>query len=169
MEPIQDFAGALPALPGKAHEERRRTPDRRRRPTSLWAAFLLRGRRRRNRRAEQHVEPHFVDRFSSATFVLVLSLLGASILDAVLTIDLLRAGADELHPLMDRFLEHGIEVFLAIKYALTAGGLPLLLVFQYHYLFGTRIRVGHLIPVVVAMYAVLIGYQLVLLHRYGIP
>ena len=65
---------------------------------------------------------------------------------------------------MAGLLEDGIQPFLVIKYALTAGGLPLLLIFQNHYLFGTRVRVGYLIPVTVALYAVLIGYQLMLIH-----
>ena len=92
-------------------------------------------------------------------------LLLASIVDAILTIHLLREGADEINPLMDGLLEHGIQPFLIIKYVLTAGGLPLLLIYQKHRLFGTRVCVGYLIPIAVAMYAVLIGYQLVLIHR----
>ena len=92
-------------------------------------------------------------------------LLVGSIVDAILTIHLLREGADELNPLMDHFLAHGIQPFLLVKYVLTAGGLPLLLIYQKHRLFGTRVRIGYLIPIAVAMYAVLIGYQLVLIHR----
>ena len=98
-------------------------------PTSLWAAFSPAGQRRRNRRAGDRRRPHFVDRFSSATFILILMLLAASIVDAVLTIQLLRAGTDEVNPLMDGLLDHGIQPFLVIKYALTAGGLPLLLIY----------------------------------------
>jgi hypothetical protein len=147
--------------------ERRTEPDRRKAPTNRWAAFSVSGRRLRNRRADEHRRAYFVDRFSPTTFVLVLMLLVASVIDAVLTIHLLRAGAKEINPLMDGLLERGIEPFLLIKYVLTAGGLPLLLIYQNHHLFGTRIRVGYLIPVVVAMYAVLIGYQLVLMHNYA--
>ena len=44
-------------------------------------------------------------------------------------------------------------------------GLPLLLIFKNYYLFGTRFRVGYLIPLIVVMYLVLIGYQLVLMHQ----
>jgi hypothetical protein len=164
MEPIRDCGDALPLAPVQTSDERRCEPDRRGEPTRLWDAFSLTGRRQGNRRADERRRPHFVDRFSSATFVLVLLLLTASIVDAVLTIHLLREGADELNPLMDHLLARGIQPFLLVKYVLTAGGLPLLVIYQNHYLFGTRVRVGHLIPIAVAMYAILIGYQFALIH-----
>jgi hypothetical protein len=167
MEPTGECADLPPALPMQTSDQRRCRPDRRGKPTGLWGMFSPGGQRRRNRRADDRRQPYFVDRFSPATFILVLMLLAASIVDAILTIQLLREGADELNPLMDHFLTHGIQPFLLVKYGLTAGGLPLLLIYQNHYLFGTRVRVGYLIPIVVAMYAVLIGYQLMLVHRYA--
>jgi hypothetical protein len=169
MQPTGEVADTFSVPPAQTNDDRRCQPDRRSQPTSPWAAFLLTGRRLAPRRADERRQPHFVDRFSSVTFILVLTLLIASIIDAILTIELLRAGADELNPLMDHFLDYGIETFLSIKYVLTAGGIPLLLIFQHHQLFGTRIRVWHLLPAAVAMYAVLIAYQLVLLYYYGAP
>ncbi len=98
--------------------------------------------------------------------IFIVLLLGASIVDAVLTIHLIRAGANEINPVMNHFLGQGIEAFLTAKYILTAAGLPLLLIFQNYYLFGTRLRVRYLIPLAVTLYAVLIGYQVVLVHRH---
>jgi hypothetical protein len=155
------------AAPAEFGAEQRTLPDRRETPTSLWGAFPPAGQRLKNRRTDEHRQSYFVDRFSSPTFILVLMLLIASIVDALLSIHLLRAGADEINPLMDHLLDHGIKPFLLVKYALTAGGLPLLLIFQNRYLFGTRFRVGYLIPTAVAMYAVLISYQLVLICKYA--
>ena len=51
------------------------------------------------------------------------------------------------------------------KYVLTVMGLPVFLIFRNHYLFGTRVRVGYLIPASVAMYAVLLGYQIILIDQ----
>lgn len=99
-------------------------------------------------------------------FVMILLLLLACIADAVLTIQLLEAGAHEINPLMDGLLIHGHQPFLLCKYALTVAGLPFLLIYKNHYLFGTRFRVGYLIPLFVLLYAILIGYQLVLFHHY---
>ena len=147
-------------------DDNRLESDRRKTPTCAWDAFPRAGRRMVARRAKEHRQPYFVDRFSSGMFVVVLLLIFASIVDAVLTIRLLDAGAAEINPLMDRLLEHGVRTFLLGKYMLTVVGLPLLLIFKNHYLFGTRIRVGHLIPMAVVLYAILISYQLILIQQY---
>jgi hypothetical protein len=144
---------------------RREGPDRRKRPTSPWAAFRLRGRRRRHRRAEDHRRPYFVDRFGARTRVLVLLLALATLADGVLTLHLLDAGCEEANPLLDSLLREGAATFLVGKYVLTVAGLPLLLVFQNHYLFRTRFRVGYLLPLFVALYAVLLAYQCLLCVR----
>jgi len=146
--------------------DQRKQPDRREVPTGPWSALPPAGRRMRARRASERRLPYFVDRFSPAMFIVVLLLIIASLVDAVLTIQLLQAGGDEINPLMDRLLDLGVMPFLLGKYALTVSGLPLLLIFKNHYMFGSRIRVGHLIPIAVLLYAALIGYQLVLMHRY---
>lgn len=157
----------LAAFDGPAvHEtERRQKSDRRKKPTSPWAAFSPAGQRVACRRAEEHRRPYFVDRFASSTFLVIMMLVVASLLDAILTIQLLGAGAQEVNPVMDGLLLYGIEPFLLGKYVLTVAGLPLLLIFKNHYLFGTRFRVGYLIPATVALYAVLIGYQLMLMQQ----
>jgi hypothetical protein len=149
----------------RPREERRQNADRRQRPTSVWAAFSPWGRRIAHRRAEDHSTPYFVDRFSAFTFFAVTMLIAASIADAILTIQLLEAGAHEVNPVMDHLLGYGLWAFLLGKYALTVAGLPLLLIFQNHYLFGSVIRVRHLIPMAVMLYAVLICYQIVLMQN----
>ena len=147
--------------------ERRNVPDRRQEPTSPWGAFFLTGRRRRNRRADDQRQPYFADRFSAMAFLGVLALVAASLLDAIFTMQLLFAGGREINPLMDCLLVYGIGPFVFGKYVLTVGGLPLLLIFKNHYLFGTRFRVGYLIPTAVALYAILIAYQLVLIYGHA--
>lgn len=149
---------------GRLRGEKRQQDDRRKTPTSPWAALSPWGRRMVNRRAEEHMTSYFVDSFSPLTFVAVMTLIVASITDAFLTIELLEAGAHEVNPLMDHLLSYGPWAFLLGKYALTVGGLPLLLIFQNHYLFNTSLRVRHLIPAAIVLYAVLISYQLVLIQ-----
>ena len=58
---------------------------------------------------------------------------------------------------MNRLLEHGVLPFLLGKYLLTVIGLPVLLIFKNYYLFGTRVRVGYLIPLLVVLYASYLG------------
>jgi hypothetical protein len=167
MEPGSECGVPLNASPVQADQERRCGCDRRGKTASLRTAFWPLGQRSRCRRKSDRIRPHFVDRFSTGAFVLIMMLLIASIVDAILTVDLLREGAYELNPLMDHFLEYGVQPFLLVKYLLTAAGLPVLLIYQHHYLFGTRVRVGYLIPVAVTLYGVLIVYQLVLINSYA--
>lgn len=165
MDPCPQVPVNVSDVPVQPGIENRAKADRRQTPTGPWTAFPPAGLRMRNRRASEHQRPYFVDRFSPAMLVFVLMLLMASIVDAILTIQLLQAGGDEINPLMDRLLDYGILPFLVGKYLLTVVGLPLLLVFKNHYLFGLRFRVGYLIPSTVVLYLVLIGYQLLLMHR----
>ena len=167
MNPPADAPADVFAGMAEPDIDQRTQSDRRKTPTSPWDAFPPAGRRMANRRASEHRRPYFVDRFSPAMFVFLLMLLITSLVDAILTIQLIEAGAKEINPLMDRLLERGVLPFLLGKYVLTVAGLPLLLIFKNHYLFGTRIRVGHLIPLIVALYLALIGYQLVLMQKYA--
>lgn len=157
--PVPDPSGNVPAYSGV---EWRALSDRRREPTGPWAAMPPAGRRMQNRRAADRRQIYFVDRFTPAVLGVVLLLVIASLADAVLTIHLLNAGGKEINPLMGRLLQYGSLPFLLVKYALTVGGLPLLLIFKNYYFFGTRLRVGHLIPLALLAYAFLLGYQLVL-------
>jgi hypothetical protein len=163
---IESSAASVP--PVQSDGERREQSDRRCEPTSPWGAFPLAGRRTRNRRAHEHQQPYFIDRFPPSMLMCVLMLILASLLDAALTLYVVYGGGSEINPLMSYLLSHSASVFVVGKYVLTVVGLPVLLIFQNHYLFNTRVRVGHLIPVGVALYAVLIGYQIMLIdHRIG--
>ena len=140
----------------------RSTADRRRRPTSPWDAFRH-GRRRRQRRADEHRRPYYVDRFTRRAVVLALLLVAASLGDAVATLFLLDAGCVEVNPAMRLLLEHGAGAFLAGKLALTAAALPVFLICQHHYLFGSPVRVSHVPPILVGIYGILGAYQVSLM------
>jgi hypothetical protein len=150
---------------GDAEINRRIQSDRRQKPTSPWAALPPTGHRMRNRRSEEHRQPYFTDRFSPLIFLGILTLIAATFLDAGLTVYVLYSGGCEVNPLMARLLDHSVEAFVIGKYLLTVVGLPVLLIFRNHYLFGTQFRVGYLIPVSVALYAVLIAYQVLLIDQ----
>jgi len=121
----------------------------------------------RARRADEHRRVYYVDRFSALMLALIVALVAASIADAVLTTWLVGAGCAEINPLMGHLLERGVFPFFFGKYLLTVLGLPLLLVLKNHYLFGTRFRVGHVIPVLLTVYLILIVYQLHLIPGVG--
>jgi hypothetical protein len=166
--PTPDMPNPAVSLPPAAADaEHRARSDRRKQPTSVWDAFRRGGRRTRNRRAAEHKLPYFVDRFLPSVLLLIVLLLIASLTDAILTLRLLDAGGVEANPVMQCLLNFGVQPFLLGKYFLTVIGLPLLLIYQHHYLFGTRIRVGYLIPFTLVLYGVLIVYQFVLISHYA--
>lgn len=142
----------------------RAMPDRRVEPTTLWSALTSGGRRTYMRRNSEHAQAYFVDRYSVGALALIVLLLALSITDAVITLILIGEGSEEINPVMGHLLRRGLLTFLVGKYVLTATGIPLLLVFKNFYLFGTRFRVGYLIPAFIFLYVVLISYQLCLLR-----
>jgi Domain of unknown function (DUF5658) len=141
--------------------------DRRRRPTMPLDAFRSGGRRTRPRRAQERQGAFFVDRFDTITLAMVVGLLGLTIVDGVLTILLLDFNSEEINPLLGHLLTRGQPAFLLAKYLLTAAGLPFLVVYKSYPLFGTRFRVGWLLPVFIGMYVVLLCYQTALLFAAG--
>lgn len=140
--------------------DRRREADRRRQPTGWRDVFRLRGRREDVRRAAELTRPHLVERFSSASFCLILLLIACTITDGVMTLQLMDGNCVEANPVMAFLLKRGPGAFLLGKYVMTVAGLPVLLIFKNHSLFGSRFRVGYLIPLFVALYVALLGYQI---------
>jgi hypothetical protein len=118
----------------------------------------------RNRRTSEHGQPYFVERYSRAEFVFVILCLVFTLADGIITVYLLDVGScEEVNPVMDYLLRQGPVSFFLGKYLLTAAGLPLLLIFKNWYLFNTRLRVGHLLPIFVVLYTTLLVYQSYLL------
>jgi Domain of unknown function (DUF5658) len=146
----------------------RQQQDRRKKPTSVWDSLRGRGRRVQNRRAGDRAKPYFVDRFPLTTFLLVLMLLCLTLADGLVTLYLTDANCQEVNPVMGYLLHKGPVQFLIGKYILTVAGIPILLVFKNFNLFGTDIRVGHLIPAFAVLYLLLILYQLHLLYVLGV-
>jgi hypothetical protein len=143
---------------------RRVQTDRRMRPTSPFDALRLRGRRLWPRREQERRGAYFVDRFDALTLAVIVTLLMLTIADGVLTIELLDTNSEEMNPVMARLLLHGHRAFLLGKYVLTAFGLPFIVVYKNYPMFGTRFRIGFLLPIFVGLYVVLIFYQARLLR-----
>jgi hypothetical protein len=138
---------------------KRDRPDRRKRPTSPACALWHGGRRKAPRRREERSGSYFVDRFDALTLAMIVALLGLTITDGLLTIELLDQSSSELNPLLAHLLGRGHHAFLAAKYILTASGLPFLVVFKNYRLFGTRFRAGYLFPAFLTLYLMLLFYQ----------
>jgi hypothetical protein len=145
-------------------DEQRDSADRRLRPTSPLDALWRRGRRTRPRRERERRGGYFVDRFDTMTLAMIVGLLGLTIADGVLTIELIDTNSEEINPVMAHLLLKGHNAFLLGKYILTAAGLPFLVAYKNHPMFGTRFRAGFVLPIFVGMYIVLVFYQAKLLQ-----
>jgi hypothetical protein len=151
------------AMSDRSTETQRQQGDRRRRPTSPRDALNPFGRRSWPRRAEERRDVFFVDRFHATTLAMVVALLCLTLLDGILTLELLDLNSEEANPFMAQLLTRGPIAFLVGKYTLTAAGLPFLVVYQHHRIFGGRFRVGWLVPLFIGLYLALLYHQWTLL------
>ena len=85
-----------------------------------------------------------------------------SVLDAYFTLNILARGGEELNWFMLVVIEESVEKFISVKLALT--GLALIFLTIHHnaqYLLKLRVR--HILYIVLVSYTVLIGYEILLL------
>ena len=94
--------------------DRRRSRDRRGRPTRFWDSLLGRRRRAEGRRYGEGGDA-YVDRFAMGDVLLVLGIFSLNIFDAFCTLVWLRRGGSEGNPLMNLAIEAGDSVFLFQK------------------------------------------------------
>jgi hypothetical protein len=103
-----------------------------------------------------------VDRYGyPATFAFFVTLL-FSLADAFFTMKLVAAGAEELNPVMNYFLQFGPVPFVVAKYLLTASGLTWLLIHKDYPMFNGKITGKALFLVVPIGYTALLVYEIVL-------
>jgi hypothetical protein len=115
---------------GMVSSERRGQSDRRVHPTTLWSALRYRGRRQGFRRSGEAYRV-YVDCPSRDAVLLLSFVLGASGLDAILTLFFIQDGGGEANPFMSFVLTHGPTPFMGIKMALTGLGAWFLVAHQY--------------------------------------
>ena len=144
-------------------QERRSGVERRHYSVAAYLRGALNPRRRSGRRTTDHTYA-IVDWHSPRVLALVMLILGLSTLDGVLTLLLISQGANEVNPVMALFVPHNLGWFAAIKLGLTSLGAAVLVACARMKLF--RLFPGELLLyLVVACYAVLVGYELFLLEN----
>jgi hypothetical protein len=129
--------------------------------SALWRGNFARRRVAPRRFSERH--PVVTDWFHPqwlAVGILILLLCSA---DALLTLTLLTRGAVEVNPVMAALLGGSGHAFVNWKVGLTSFGVVLLTVLARLRVFGRA--VGVILYAILGMYAVLVGYELFLLHN----
>jgi Domain of unknown function (DUF5658) len=156
---VPDREACTTALAGTA--ERRRA-DRRQHTLRALLHGSFRPRRREPRRADERtvsaVDWHHPQWLAIAVLIVVFSCA-----DALLTLMLVEHGASEANPLMASLVGGSALMFALVKIGLTAAGVVLLTQLARIRAFG-RVPVGLLLYSALALYGVLIAYELHLLN-----
>ena len=90
-------------------------------------------------------------------------ILSLSLLDGLLTLILIAEGARELNPVMQYYLSHGPEVFLLIKYGLTALSVLIIVLVKETLITRYRIGTGILLHVFAAFFGSVVIWEFYLL------
>lgn len=143
--------------------ERRSGTERRDRTLRAYWHGSLQPRRRAGRRATDATYP-IIDWHSPRVFAMVVAILLLCAADGTLTVLLLANGAVEVNPVMAWFVPHSLGWFATVKLALTTLGVAVLVACSRMRLFRA-ISGEVLLALVCAGYAVLVGYELVLLGQ----
>lgn len=141
----------------------RRQPNERREFSVRTIYNSLTKPRRRDTRREQDAVNPILDFYGWTEMLSAMALVLFSITDATFTLLLILKGGEELNPVMDYFLQMGVFEFVAIKLLMTS-----LCAFSFvacwNYLAFSFFRVRYFLFVSIAMYSVLIAYELKLLN-----
>ena len=104
--------------------------DRRTKSSFNIRSFLFGGKRAKIRRQEDSNRKFYVDQFSTGLFFTIVTILFLSVIDALLTLTLLKNGGQEANPVMAYFLQFGPYTFFIFKYLLTVIPIICLLMFR---------------------------------------
>ena len=145
--------------------ERRLDEDRRRHSwrTLTYCGLQGRGRRHQGRRIDNS---YYLDRYAPGLVMTGLLVLLLSCVDAMFTLTLLSKGAYEANQLMAALLDLGTHPFVITKIAITAFGVMFLLMHSHFRVL--RVTNGkRMLQFLAGVYALLIGWELLLLRAIG--
>jgi hypothetical protein len=118
--------------------------------------------RRINNRRPADDQKFIIDWHDSGLFMVAMSIIVMSLMDALFTLNLLSLGAEEINYFMKVLIESGTSLFLLVKLAATSCGVVLLVAYS-------RFKLGGLLPVrrilqsLCGVYVCLIIWELYLL------
>lgn len=144
-------------------EQRRAQLADRRRPSSPFSSLHgLRGRRRRFRRDADSANPQLsLDWHAPKLLVLTIGIMLLCLADAHNTLQLIKAGAEEMNLVMEYLLSRGTLPFVWVKLGLTALSLVVLVAYQHVAVVGP-FRVRHVLYSILLLYLALVSYEVIL-------
>jgi len=145
---------------GPVHERRSGRDRRRSSGERPPLRYLLMGKRRGPRRAEDRRDRMYVEVYGTRIFVASISLVFLATLDAILTLHHIERGAREMNPTMNFLLGLGTYEFFYVKYAFTCLAVLFLCI---HKNFP---RVREVLIVLILVYMCVIFWHIYLLAAY---
>jgi len=142
------------------YKEFRNGKDRRKRKIPPPKYLLFGGQRKRIRRKEDENKLIILDTHGPWVFVLSVIILVLSIIDGLLTLNLVSRGAQEVNPLMSFLIQINPYVYFFIKCFLTIVTVIILILLRNYRSKIFRIRVSTLLPLIAVFFILVIFYQL---------
>ena len=148
-----------------AFQERRLGKDRRNLGKFKFRDLFVAGQRKYIRRKEDRDKIFYVDRYSSALFGVIVTILFLSVIDALLTLLLLNHGAYEINPIMAYYLRVGPYTFWAVKYGLTSTGVIFFVIRRNTFLKSIKIYTDTLFYLVLAGFMTVVAWEFYLVFN----
>ncbi len=144
----------------RSYKEYRDGADRRKRKIPPLKYLLLGGRRKRIRRKEDENGLIILDNHGPGIFALAVIILVLSIIDGLLTLNLIGRGAHEINPVMSYLIQLNPYIYFFTKCFLTGAGVILLILLRNYRskVFGTRI--SNILPVLALFFIIVVLYTL---------
>jgi hypothetical protein len=136
--------------------------DRRKTSSFSVRALLKGGNRKLVRRKEDRKRIFYVDQYSSGLFFAIAAILFLCVVDAFLTLSLIRYGIYDINPVMGYFLHFGPYTFFIFKYLFTI--IPVIFLLIFGNLVRRLIRVSSclLLYLMAGFYLVVVAFELYL-------
>lgn len=125
---------------------------------------IYRKRRKYLRRVHDYRVGTYVDSHEPTLFYLAMVLMALSVLDAFFTTLLISYGSEELNPILAYLLALDLYVFLGVKFLITGSSTLFLIMHKHHRLFNT-ISCYQLLVLSVAVYFLLVCYELTMVRH----
>ncbi|MBR9985857.1 MAG: hypothetical protein KFF68_08105 [Desulfosarcina sp.] len=143
--------------------EKRSGQDRRKNGLPMLKKQYFKGMRIGVRRAEDRQRIVALDHYQPSLFIGIMLVLCLSLLDALLTLILIAQGARELNPVMQYYLSHGPQVFLLVKYGLTAFSVLIIVLLKESVITRYRLSTGMLLHIFTAFFGSVVVWEFYLL------
>ena len=142
------------------YRESRDGKDRRKRKIPPLKYLLFGGQRKRIRRKEDEDKLIILDIHGPRVFVLTVIILVLSIIDGLLTLNLMSRGAQEVNPVMVFLIDINPYIYFFMKCFLTIAAVIMLILLRNYRSKIFRVRVSYLLPLIAVFFIIIIFYQL---------